>query len=247
MDDKFLYQLQEQPDSEFTKNLYKKLSQEQAGPHRWMNMYSHSLIRVNLPMLIITFLVISLLAIMTISPVRAYISSLILDIAGQSFEVTDDYPGDNFPGDEEIIEPQILPLGEALALFPYSVNLPTYIPDEYVLHQNARVYVGDSGGPFANTIEMDWQSSGRMSYILTIRDRDVRNREIIAPDSSIEEIMLGNGYPAVLIRGGWDYNTQSWSTVIGMYRLKWIMDNLTYDLMGDNREQLIEIALSTLD
>jgi len=245
MDDNFLSKLYEQPDPEFVKNLQRKLSKSEVEIDQKAIMDGQMFFRRNLLLKIAALLVIVVIAGMAISPVRAFVSSLITKIAGQSFVVTNDYPGDVVPGNEEIIEPKVLPLQEALAVFPYSIHLPTYIPSGYVLNDNIRVYVGESAGPFANTMEIDWRSTGMMSYILRITDQNKRNREIIAPESATEEIMLDNKHSAVLIRGGWDIDTQSWNVDHGL-RIKWLMDNLTYDLMGADREQLIEIASSTI-
>ncbi len=62
--------------------------------------------------------VIAVIAVMAISPARALVSSFITNIAGQVFEVTDDYPGDNYTGEVEIIEPQVMSLTEALCCIP---------------------------------------------------------------------------------------------------------------------------------
>jgi len=245
MDDNFLYQLREKPDPEFVKNLYRKLSQNHSELDRREKMNNHTFIRSKGLLWIAALLVIVIITMTAISPVRAFVSSLITKIAGLSFIVNENYPGDMISGDEEIIEPQILTVGEALALFPYDIYLPSYIPSGYVLNDNVRVYVGDTAGPFANSIVLNWRSSGEMSYILRITDQNDRDREIIAPDSSIENIILDDNHSAVLIRGGWDVDTQSWNNDFGL-RIKWLVDNLTYDLMGADREQLIEIALSTI-
>jgi len=245
MDDNFLYQLREKPDPEFVKNLYRKLSQNHSELDRREKMNNHTFIRSKGLLWIAALLVIVIIAMTAISPVRAFVSSLITKIAGLSFIVTENYPGDMIPGNEEIIEPQVMTLGEAQAIFPYDIHLPSYIPSGYVMNDNVRVYVGDTAGPFANSIEFNWRSSGEMSYILRIADQVDRDREVIAPDSAIEKIMLDDNHSAVLIRGGWNVDTQSWNNEFG-FRLKWVVDNLTYDLMGGDREQLIEMALSTL-
>ncbi len=246
MDDKFLYQLREQPNSAFLSNLYQKLNQNHSVPNRMVNMNFSNIIRSKRMVQVAAFLVIGSILVMAVSPARAFVSSLITNIAGQLFEVTDDYPGDNYPGfDEQIIEPQVMSLVDALATFPYSIQLPTNVPSEYILNEdNVRVYIGDDAGPFANTIEFEWISDNQASYILRIADQDSSISEIIAPDS-IEEIILDNNHLAVLIRGGWDADHKIWNNAVGT-RLRWSVNNLLYELMGVDREQLIEIAMSTL-
>jgi hypothetical protein len=245
MDDKFLYELQEQPDAIFINSLQRKLSESYPQTERWMMISQRTQMTNRGWMLAVVFLVITLLVAIAISPVRALVSSIIINHAGLSYEVTDDYPGDNYPS-EEIIEPRIMPLDKALAIYPHEIRLPTYVPSGYILNGRINVFVGDESGPFMNTIEFNWRSDGKMSYILRITDHNDRNREIIAPASSIEEIMLADDQSAVLIHGGWDFNTQAWSNTIEVYRLKWLVGNLTYDLMGMDRDQTIKIAQSMI-
>ncbi len=246
MDDKFLYQLQEAPDSEFVNNLHKKLGKNYSEPEQRLFVNVYNSIRSKKLVQVTIFLVISLIAIMAISPARAFVSSLITNIAGQIFEVTEDYPGDNYPGGEEIIEPQVMSLGDALAIFPHDIQLPTYIPSGYILNEdNVRVYVGVDAGPFANSIEFEWLSDDRPVLRLRVTDIDPRIGEIVAPDS-VEEISLDINHSAALIRGGWDADNKAWTNDVGL-RLRWSVNNLVYELMGVNREQLIEIALSTLE
>jgi hypothetical protein len=120
--------------------------------------------------------------------------------------------------------------------------LPTNVPSGYLLNEkNVRVYVGDAAGPFANTIELEWTSADRAKLSLRITDQD---SEIIAPNST-EEILLNDQNPAVFIRGGWDADHKIWNENAGL-RVRWLVDHLTYDLSGTDREQMIEIASSTL-
>ena len=250
MDDKFLYQLREQPNSGFAKSLHQKLTQYHSHPKRRldMNFRIFALNRKAKLGWIIVLIVVSVLAVMTISPVRAFVSSLIIDIAGQSFKVTEDYPGDTYPGDETIIEPQVMSLGEALVIFPHNIKLPTNIPSEYVLNEEyVRVYIGENALPFADTVEIKWVSDTSAGLTLRITNHDWSTTgEIVAPDS-VEEIFLDDNHPATVIRGGWDADNKVWNYNDYGIRLRWSVDNLTYDLMGINREQLIEIALSTLE
>lgn len=247
MDDKFLYQLQEQPDTEFAKTLHKQLAQPQSEPERRLGMNIHNLINNKKLVQVAALLVIAIIAVMAISPVRAFVASFITNIAGQLFEVTADYPGDNYGEGEEIIEPQVMSLGDALAAFPYSIQLPTNIPSEYALDEDiVRVYVGDDAGPFANMIEFGWRSTTQNDFLLLhITDRDLNAiGEIVAPNS-VEEILLDDAHPAVLIRGGWNADQKAWVDGVGI-RLRWSIGDLFYDLTGTDLEQLLEIAKSTL-
>lgn len=245
MEDKFLYQLQEVPDLEFVNNLHKKLVRNYSEPERRPFGTIFDLIKSKKLVPVTTFLAISLMALMAISPVRAFVTALITNVAGQIFEVTEDYPGDNDPGGVTTIEPQVLPLGDALAIFPHDFQLPTYIPSGYTLNEdNVRVYVGQDAGPFANSIEFEWREDDHPGLRLRVTDSDLSTGEIVAPDS-IEEVFLDANHSAVLIQGGWDSVKKVWTNFPGL-RLRWSVNNLVYDLGGAEREQLIEIALSTL-
>ena len=254
MDDKFLYQLREQPDSEFVKNLQKKLTQDQSAP-KWrlkMNFKVFSMNRKVILAWVTTLVMVSLLAVATISPVRAYVSSLLTSIAGQSFEVTDDYPGDNYPGDETVFEPQVMSLVEAYTAFPHNISMPTNVPNEFILdEENVSVYTGENVGPFSDTIKIQWKTSTGAYLTLDISNHDWSTLiEVVAPDS-IEEVFLNDENTAVLIKGGWDADKKMWNNELGILRLRWQVDDLVYDLHGNIEnitvEQLIVIALSTLE
>jgi hypothetical protein len=192
-------------------------------------------------------IVIGLTAFLASTPGRAVIPTVITTIAGQLFDITSDYPGEDHPGEETTIYSEIMTLDEALAAFPHELNLPTGIPSDYVLdEENVRVYVGEEAEPFANTIELKWRSEdGWYGYELSITDR-WQEGEIIAPDAS-EEIQLDGGHPAVLIRGGWWADQKAWDYDLGL-RLRWVIGELRYDLQhGSDQEEMIAIANSTLE
>jgi hypothetical protein len=245
MDDSFLYQLHEEPDPKFAKDLRQTLTQVVPSP-KWrlkMNFPILTVVRKTKWVWIVSGATLGLLLFATTSPARALMSSLI-EIAGQSFTMTDDYPGDNDPGETTIIEPQVLSLADALAAFPHEVSLPTYVPFGYLLEEeNIRVYVGENAGPFADTVELTWSNSGGYTFLLRITNHD---NEIVGPDS-VEEIALDADHPAAVIRGGWDVGAKTWTDGYGRVRLKWLVGELTYDLSGGTDvEQLKHIALSTL-
>jgi len=248
MSDEFLYQLHEEPDSEFAKNLQQMLRQFPQEPERRSKVSFQRLSAT--PKIKLTWvtvaIAVSLLLLVSSAPVRAFLSSLVATIAGQTFELTDDYPGDNYPGPETIVEPQILSLTDALDAFPHTVNLPTYIPSGYTLNEeNVRGYLGEDAGFLADTLEITWLSANS-SIFLTITNRDMSGGEIVAPDS-VQEISLDADYPAVVIRGGWDADKKIWTGAYGTIRLRWVAGDIAYELMGTDLDQLIEIALSTLD
>jgi hypothetical protein len=224
MDDKFLYQLQEEPNPEFVKKLHQTLTQVVPNPNPkrrlTMNIPTLTILRKTKWAWIVAGAALGLVLFATTSPARALISSLI-EIAGQSFTVTDDYPGDNEPGEPTIIEPQVLSLADALAAFPYDVHLPTYAPAGYTLEEdNVWVFVGEGAGEMADHMRLFWKNSNNMG-----------------PDS-VEEIFLDADHSAALVRGGWNYNEKKWSDAYGELQLTWTVGELTYHLSGTDIERL---------
>lgn len=234
MDDKFLYQLREQPRAEFAENLHRKLAFSRPALLLQDRMLkpAFSLLLIGLALVI---------ALMSVTPVRSAVMSFLIRVGGQSFDVTTDYPGDNYPEEEEItIVSRTLPLNEAVALLPY----PVYLPQNVVLEQDVAVSEL-SPGNFHIFLRGRTQQGVRFNmYILT--NPDTNGGEIIFPDS-VEEIFLDANHPAALIRGGWNDDTKVWDNY-GLVRIKWTLDNLLYELEGniDDLETLLEVARSML-
>lgn len=68
-----------------------------------------------------------LAATLLVSPAaRAAVLSLIRDIGGVSFQETSDYPGS---GDITTVPEEILSLEDAQVKLPYSISLPTWVPE----------------------------------------------------------------------------------------------------------------------
>jgi hypothetical protein len=245
-DDNFLYQLGEHPDRGFVERLREKLAQDQLNPAPAKASFPQALIWMRFAAIGLLLLVLLIIA-MRISPVKAFVESFIARIAGQSFEQTTDYPGDDHSGAEQTIEPQRMPLSDALAAFPYRITMPGHIPPGYVLRESdVRVYVGESAGPFANTIELEWWPDSGRRLSLQITDRDYASTGEIVGPGAVAEILLDDVHPAALIRGGWDADNQVWRNDIGV-RLRWQAGSLYYELSGLDPEQLIEIARSIID
>ncbi len=232
MDDKFLYQLREQPRPEFTENLQRKLALSQPAP-----LFRGGRLKPAFSLLLIGLAL--AIALMSVTPVRSAVLSFLIRVGGLSFNTTTDYPGDD--SEVETIEDRTLPLNEAMALFPY----PVHLPQNVTLEQE--VSVGElSPGNFHIFLRGQTQQGVRF-YMDIMTNPDTNGGEIIFPDS-VEEIFLDADHPAALIRGGWNYDTKVWDDAYGTVRIKWVLDNLLYDLGGkmDDLEALLEVARSTL-
>jgi len=232
MDDKFLYQLREQPRPEFTENLQRKLALSQPAP-----LFRGGRLKPAFSLLLIGLAL--AIALMSVTPVRSAVLSFLIRVGGLSFNTTTDYPGDD--SEVETIEDRTLPLNEAMALFPY----PVHLPQNVTLEQE--VSVGElSPGNFHIFLRGQTQQGVRF-YMDIMTNPDTNGGEIIFPDS-VEEIFLDADHPAALIRGGWNYDTKVWDDAYGTVRIKWVLDNLLYDLGGkiDDLEALLEVARSIL-
>jgi len=247
MDDKFLYQLRENPDIVFLKNLQKKLASHKTTPDRRWQMARRLLSGSKTSNLtwITASLLLTLFIAMTVTPVRAFVLSLPTEIAGLIFEITDDYPGDDTNG-VEIIRPKTMSLDEALAAFPYTVKLPSNVPPAYVLDkEHVRVYLDIENWP--NLIEIAWLGDGTGFELTICGNCNGEHREIITPDS-VEEVVLNYQQPAALIHGGWYQNEKDWNYDLAL-TLEWQVDNILYRLSTGrlNAEHLIEIANSMIE
>jgi hypothetical protein len=247
MDDKFLYQLRENPDTVFVENLQKKLASYQSTPDKKWNIALRPFTgnkTANLIWITASIIMVLLIA-MTVTPVRAFILAIPIEIAGRIFETTDDYPG-NDTDDVKIIKPKTMSLDEALTSFPYAVKLPSNVPLEYVMdEEHVRVYLGIEN--WSNLIELAWLGEGTGFELAICGNCEFERGEIIAPDA-VEEVLLDNQHPAALIRGGWYQNENAWNYNIAL-TLEWQVDNILYRLSSGTLtvEQLIEIANSTIE
>ena len=235
MNDKFLYQLREQPRLEFTENLHRKLAFSRPALPIWDRRLKPAFSLLLIGLMLATVL-------MSVTPVRSAVMSFLTRVGGLSFEVTTDYPGDNYPEDEEItIESRTLPLNEAMALFPY----PVHLPQNVTLEQE--VSVGELSPGYLDVFLRGQTQQGVRFHMDIMTNPDTNGGEIIFPDS-VEEIFLDADHPAALIRGGWNYDTKVWDAAYGSVRIKWVLDNLLYTLGGniDDLEALLEVARSML-
>ncbi len=248
MNDQFLYLLREQPDPEFAQNLHKKLSSHDYHPQGSWKMVS-AIFKGNRKTKlcwITAMLAIVFITAMTISPVRAIILTYPAEIAGRIFAISNDYPYQG--NDVKTIEPRIMSLDKALAVFPYDVVLPDNVPAAYVLDkENVSVYSGNENLP--ETLIVSWKNGCKSLSLFVCGSCEWTHGEIVAPDA-VEEVLLDNQYPAVLIRGGWYENEKAWNYDAAL-TLEWRVKNMLYSLStgktdGLTPEQLIEIALSTI-
>ena len=250
MDDKFLYELQEPLDDPFVEKLHRKLFLNSKNLLRSTPMKTQTFF-TNKGRLAWTLAVIVLMvAAFSFSPVRAFVTALVREVGGYSFEETEAYPG--LGEDETIVEPQILSLDEAIAAFPAEIRLPTNVPENFVLNENeVQLYTGESGQPFSESIRLEWRPQDGGGYlVLTITTQMWEGGEVVVP-GAVEEVALNENVTGVVIRGGWDYDQKAWNDEINTIRLRWPVGDLDYELQAARDEltveDLITIALTTIE
>jgi len=160
------------------------------------------------------------------------------------------YPEPKYPGVVE--EAGEKSLEQALALFPYSVRLPTYIPQGFQIDKEHVLLTSGVNRP--HTLEVFWwNSEQRASISLLVCGNCVPGASLGAgrpvAEGALTEVTLSDGHPAVLVWGGWFQNTHSWKYDLGR-ELIWINDNEEYHLFvfapRVTVEEMLKIASSTL-
>src|SRR5574340_398843 len=91
MDDSFLYQIQETPNPEFVDTLHRNLEQYYPKQGQVLRVTIIDWIRGKRLAQAVALFLIGLFALMTLSPVRAFVTTLLTEIAGQVFVITGDY------------------------------------------------------------------------------------------------------------------------------------------------------------
>ena len=86
MDDKFLYQLREQPNAGFVNQLRKKLQQESAAPKQGLGGFIQSILSNKRLLQAAALMAVLAIIITTISPARALVMSLLANVGGMAFD-----------------------------------------------------------------------------------------------------------------------------------------------------------------
>jgi hypothetical protein len=183
------------------------------------------------------------------STVRAEVLQTIEEIAGLRFDVTNNYPGN--PDEEEIIVPgEYLSLEEAQSRFAFPIMLPAYIPQGYERLVDIEI-LGFGDMP---VLFIRWQNNESHAFFYLTIDHcpaDSENCGRVVGEGALEEIML-NEKPAVLVRGGWNYDTKQYELNpydVAVVELIWRYDDHNVYALGADEPtislpELIKIAES---
>ncbi len=246
MDDRFLYQLREEPDPEFVQALRHRFqpASEPATPRPRFGSWGWRWAAAPLA----TLLALAL-ALFALSPgARALLQSTTVEIAGRVYTILDAYP-DSPDLETRETEPEIVTVEEALASSPYLIHLPTYAPEGYVFRDDhVMKYAPLPDQPQSVVYYFIWHGRENNLSLMTCGACPWQQGETVA-QGAVKEVTLANGQPAVLVRGGWYLNEHRWRSDI-VTTLTWQRDNVLYQLLAPGDfpvNELIRIASSTFE
>lgn len=184
---------------------------------------------VRKPITISVFLLILALILVPVfsSPVRGQVGEWVRQIGGIFIKETDNYPGSKEP--VQTLPNNQLSLEDAQSQLPFKIDLPTWVPEGFNLHENVNVthFPGVS-----STVYIDWDTSSHSVLSLIIQQRiDGQPGSMIIGGGGSEEVQI-NGQPAVLFRGAWNADKKQWDSELRLLTLSWQRNELTYTLQG---------------
>lgn len=150
-------------------------------------------------------LLLALTLTLVVSPsALAQVQDWVGQVGGVLFTATGDYPG----GDEPVtIAPsEKMRLEEARAILPFTVDLPAWVPESYVLDETVTFVHFDDG---VDRIFVQWRAPQKALLELEIVNLLPEKSNWLVGPESIEEVLI-NGEPAALVRGGWNSDTKQW-------------------------------------
>ena len=197
MNDKFLKDFRIEPRPAFVQDLSLRLQihEEQTSLVKTHRLRPIAFGAITL-LLILAFM-------FTISPAaRAQVQDWFSQVGGVFFTATGDYPG----GDEPvtIVPSEEMSLIEARAVLPFTVDLPVWVPEGYVLEETVNILRFGDG---VERVFIHWNAPGKA--LLELKIEDAVNSNWAVGLGSIEEVLI-NGKSAALVRGGWNFDKKQW-------------------------------------
>ncbi len=191
MNDKFLRQYRIAPRLAFSQDMCKRLEidEEKTLKVRPILLRPVALGAITL-LLALTFTLV-------VSPsARAQVQDWVGQVGGVLFTATGDYPGGDgpittIPGNEMGLE-------EAHAVLPFTVDLPAWIPEGYVLEETVSILRLEDD---IERVFIHWAAPQKVLLELQIADRAPEGSHWVVGTGSIEEV-FDHGEPAALVRGG---------------------------------------------
>jgi hypothetical protein len=127
------------------------------------------------------------------------------------------------------LEVELMTPAEARARLPFDFTLPAYVP-EGLNRPGDRVAVAKLALPMA---KVEWRDPDGGFVQLTAAASSRKNQlayTVVGPDS--QETIQINGQEAVLVRGGWDSESRTWSHQDRLMMLLWTVGDVQYRLLS---------------
>lgn len=235
MDDKFMFNLQQQPSADFAAGLQSRLKGINA------DRISRHARQTRLAIIAALVLVMITAVSWSIPSVRAGIKASFANIAGQVFNITEEYP---VSAEVTTVTPEILPVMDALEKFPVAIKLPEWVPQGCQLQDTAELYLGINDFPDLLVLRYDFNESGMPGIHLSVSPEGSFAAEMVGTENIIE-VPIGETLVGALIKGGWYENTHQWED-LDQWQLSWVDSGVYYALSGSraNTDLLIEMAAS---
>jgi hypothetical protein len=134
-------------------------------------------------------------------------------------------------------------LAEARAVLPFDFAVPAYLPPN-LTGDNDRVWVTQSPVALA---KMVWRDAENGFVQLSVYAASPENLQAVVGPHSSQTIRL-NGQEALLVRGGWDGQSRTWSRQDRVMTLFWTINGVRYRLLAYSGavslDELVAIAES---
>lgn len=230
MKDDFLFNLRREPHHDFMNAVYRDIAHlpgnqsnsalaSQSTPSHQPSLLHRRRVLV---LAALTSVALFLLTSLFSPGVRALVEDIVRQIGDMTIRETAIYP----LADGYLTAPdtnRYLTLEEARQATDFEFNLPTQLPDRYVMMED--VIVSAEG----NRVLVRWkgQETRGDGLSLTVSTAHPDAEWLVGPDST--DVVDLNGRQALFIRGGWLSNTESWDENISR-DVRWSQDGLTYQL-----------------
>ena len=199
MNDKFLRSYRIAPRLAFAQDMRKRLEID-----REKTLRVRTLLLRPVALGAITLLLVLTLTLVVSPAARAQVQDWVGQVGGVLFTATGDYPG----GDEPVtIAPsEKMSLEDASAILPFTIDLPTWVPEGYVLEETVTFVHFEDG---VERIFIQWRAPQKALLELEIENLPPEESKWLVGQESIEEVLV-DGEPAALVRGGWHADTKQW-------------------------------------
>jgi len=243
MNDEFLYKMRRSPRPEFAEALYKRISQQRRS--MMFEYLKASPIRaLAWGMALLGLLLTTALA--ALPGARAMILRVTKQIGRITFEETDQYPGGNL-SEIPTLAAQQVGLSKVQAMIPFTLTLPTWVPDGFELQEEVQVILPTEISRHTS-VSLQWCPVGRsyncIHMIAECPVGAVPPSSLVVGPGNVEEVEI-NGQPAALVHGAWNADSQRYDPGLQL-SLMWEQGGVTYSLfaLDVQAEDLIRMAES---